>query len=288
MSDSTSQTTSQTNALTAWTPVKKWLICDLLPFAACSIVAFLLCKLLNEVDSMGTTHTVLHWVIAPLIILLPVLFFRGVIHAYIIGVACRARRAIRESNPSLTLEEQNEATYVSEIKKDIEAQKEALKGASGPMAVFAMLLGVYMSRNFWRRYFSIRPELVSEWTMKRLETMEGANINVFEKLDAYMDKLDFGKIGDFLTFKKFIISDLITWMWIIASIGDVYAFFKYLKNVMEEGPFVVLLLLSLLVIRIVCEYTVVLFSIANLTREVRDELRISNAKKANEDNCAES
>ena len=31
-----------------------------------------------------------------------------------------------------------------------------------------------------------------------------------------------------------------------------------------------------------------LFSIANLTREVRDELRISNAKKANEDNCAES
>ena len=288
MSDSTSQTTSKNTALTAWTPVKKWLICDLLPFAACGTLAFLLCKLQDEVDFMGATHTVLHCVIVPFIILSSGLFFRGVIHAYIIEVACRARRAIREKNPSLSLEEQNEATYVSEIKKDIEAHKEALKGSSAPVTLFATLLGAYMSRNFWRRYFSVRPELVNEWTMKRLETMEGANINIFEKLDAYMDKLDFGKVGDFLTFKRFIISDLITWLWILASIGDVYAFFKYLKDVMEEGPFVVLLLLSLLVIRIVCEYTVVLFGIANLTREVRDELRISNAKKADENNCVES
>ena len=87
---------------------------------------------------------------------------------------------------------------------------------------------------------------------------------------------------DFFAFKKFIISDLITLLWIFASIGDVYAFFKYLKDTMSDGPFFLLLMLSLLVVRIVFEYTVVLFSIADLAREVRDELRASNAKKADE------
>jgi hypothetical protein len=135
--------------------------------------------------------------------------------------------------------------------------------------------------------------LLNEWTRKYLELdirggKKNSDIESIERFEKFMDKFDLDKIGDFFTFKKFLISDMITLLWILASVGDVYVFFKFIKDTMKDGPFFVLLILSLLGVRIVCEYTVVLFSIADLTREVRDELRKSNAKNAEEEKGVES
>ena len=149
----------------------------------------------------------------------------------------------------------------------------------------------WVSRNFWRKYFLIRPELLDEWTMRFLEydvRNKNNNMESIERFEKIMSKFDFEKVVDFLAFKKFVISDAITILWIFASIGDVYAFFKYLKDTMADGPFFFLLMLSLFVVRIIFEYSAVLFSIADLAREVRDELRISNAKKADEKKGGES
>lgn len=262
--------------VTAWTPWKQWLIHDILSVIIFLGVTVLLIRLQthqNVVTGLFFTATMF-------------LCFRAVLHVLGILSVCTARRAIRNENPSLSVQEQNEAMFLSNMEKSIKTRREEVKDKKflySDVLLYSCMF-ILPSRHFWRTYFSIRRELVDEWTEKLLELMGGSNINNFGKFEEYMDKLNFGKIGDFFAFKKFVISDLIMWLWILASAGDIYAFFKYLKVTMEEGPFVLLLLLSLLAIRIICEYTVVLFSIADLTREVRDELRASNAKKAAEQN----
>ena len=96
-----------------------------------------------------------------------------------------------------------------------------------------------------------------------------------------MNSVEFKSVMDFITFRRFFVSGMIMWMWILASAIDIYVFFKYLSD-MKESAFIVLLVLSLIAIRVACEYTVILFSIADLTRDVRDEMRKSNALKMKE------
>jgi len=87
---------------------------------------------------------------------------------------------------------------------------------------------------------------------------------------------EFTSFLDYLALKKFILSDILPGLWLLLSIGDVYILIKLYGNVLSEGWLIGLIIASLIVIRIVSEYTAVLFSIATLAREIRNELRVAN------------
>ena len=315
--------------MTAWTPLKQWLIHDVLPF----VIGVVGCVLVLSYDDVGWVRSISFLPFVASLVLWGIAFVKGI---FILPI-CLIRRNMRKPDPNTATEDEIRRQKVAEElieklkKEDPSLSERALDDAgkkiglkkiapSLPMEVQNELVfreylsnldviienrakagalrlppkvEVWISRKFWRTYFSISPELLKEWTKKYLELdircgTKNIDIESIERFETVMDKFNFDKIVDFFTFKKFIISDLITWLWIFASVGDVYAFFKYLKDTMADGPFFVLLVLSLLAIRIVCEYTVVLFSIADLTREVRDELRASNVKKSDEKKGVES
>lgn len=321
MRDSTSQTSSQTLEVTAWTPLKQWLIHNVLPIAIGACV----CALFVSHDDVGWVKNIIFLPFCVTIFFLVHSFCVGLYILQICSLRHNMRKPdpataspdevenqkvaeqmidnLRKENPSLSEEAWDEAVERLNLKKidpslPMEAQnelvfKEYLKNlkviienrAQSGCLRLPPKFEAWVSKNFWRTYFSIRIELLDEWTMKFLEydiRNKNNSMESFERFEKIMDKFDFEKVVDFFAFKKFIISDAITLLWIFASIGDVYVFFKYLKETMADGPFFLSLMLSLLVVRIIFEYTVVLFSIANLTREVRDELRISNAKKIEE------
>ena len=329
MSDTTSQTPSQSSEVTAWTPLKQWLIHDMLPFAICVVV----CVFFVSHDDEEWVKRIIFLPLFGSLFLALRAFIKGL---YVIQI-CSFRRNMRKPDPNTATEDEiraqkaaeemiekfrKEAPSLSERALDEAGEKIGLKkiDPSLPMEVqnelvfkeylnyldviienraksgvvrFPPKVEVWISRKFWRTYFSIPPELLNEWTRKYLELdirggKKNSDIESIERFEKFMDKFDLDKIGDFFTFKKFLISDMITLLWILASVGDVYVFFKFIKDTMKDGPFFVLLILSLLGVRIVCEYTVVLFSIADLTREVRDELRKSNAKNAEEEKGVES
>lgn len=272
----------------------KWLVfSSTFPFLACCICFVLI------VSSGALTK--IPALVFLLILLVPMLICSLMFMLIRIGVVrqvCARRSAISKEQPSMSISELNETAYRNftefcvESQKKLKAMRSGEGSCDGPEKVntLSLMFDLFLIRSvkggLMKRYFSIRPEVVTECSEKELEAkypngVEIKSSETFEKVRAYMNSVEFKNVMDFITFRKFFVSGMIMWMWILASAIDIYVFFKYLSD-MKESAFIVLLVLSLIAIRVACEYTVILFSIADLTRDVRDEMRKSNALKMKE------
>lgn len=266
-------TTPLASKVTCWTPWKQWFVRDLLPFLifVIALVAFLMHYAENR-DKYDFD------VVGLFIIVGVILFFPKVIMG-VVNVAIKMshlRTVMKKADQSWLMKAEEL------FKKDLQW----FDGEGANLHPAYCKFAVYLQCKLWKKYFMVEPKLVDKWLKEYVESTDGKmvrrvdmkSIKVFENI---MEKLEFQKIADYFSFKRFIISDLVTLLWLGASIVDIYVFITYLQG-LDKQVFSILLVLSLVAIRIIAEYTVVLFSIADLTREVRDELRRNNALRKDE------
>lgn len=286
MTNAETETIDTRGGETLGTPWKRLLFCSVLPFLVFLMLFVLICR---NVDSHN--HPFCFFIA---VIINALLFIRMLCQVVFVCLVCARRYAIRKKHPSMSLLELNEAAYRKYVEDSIAMQRKTNAWSSsggtcdGPEKVNNYLWAYWrlidrFGYGFYKKYFSIRQEVLEECSKKELEArypngVEITSFDIFEKVSVYMNSVEFKNVMDFITFRKFFVSGMIMWMWILASAIDIYVFFKYLSD-MKESAFIVLLLLSLIAIRVACEYTIVLFSIADLTREVRDEMHKSNALK---------